>query len=214
MPPREPHHEHSGRQEHALDLSGNHRQGGGVPLRAVPRLRDEPRRRRDARAGGRHDAGRAGLRHLRRGGQGDRRQRHHDLRPAAGRGRRDHRGGRRRHRRDRRDHRGDPRPRHGPRRGVPQGASPQRPADRPELPGGHHARAVQDRDHARLHPQAGPRRRRQPLGDAHLRGGLAAHQPRDRPEHLRRHRRRPGQRHELRRRRSGCSRPTPTPTPS
>ena len=33
-------------------------------------------------------------------------------------------------------------------------------ADRPELPGRDHARRVQDRDHARLHPQGGQGRRR------------------------------------------------------
>ena len=45
---------------------------------------------------------------------------------------------------------------------------PDGPADRPELPGHHHARPVQDRHHARLYPQAGPRRGRQPVGDAYL----------------------------------------------
>ena len=81
-----------------------------------------------------------------------------------------------------------------------EGPSPGVPADRPELPGHHHAGGLQDRHHAGLYPQAGPRRRRQPVGNAHLRGRLAAHEPGHRPEHLRRHRRRPGQRHELRRR--------------
>jgi hypothetical protein len=33
---------------------------------------------------------------------------------------------------------------------------------------------VQDRDHARAHPQAGPRRRRLALRDADLRGGRPA----------------------------------------
>ena len=33
------------------------------------------------------------------------------------------------------------------------GAYPELDADRPQLPGHHHARRVQDRDHARLHPQ-------------------------------------------------------------
>ena len=76
-----------------------------------------------------------------RGRRGDRGQRHHDLRAAAVRGRRDHGGGRRRHQGDRRDHRGHPGARHGPRRRLPEGASARRPADRPELPGDHHARA-------------------------------------------------------------------------
>ena len=61
------HHEHPGRQEHAADLPGDHRQGGGVPLRAVPGLRHEPGRRRHARPRRDDDAGRPGLRHLRRG---------------------------------------------------------------------------------------------------------------------------------------------------
>ena len=206
--------EHPGRQEHAADLPGDHRQGGGVPLRAVPRLRHEPgRRRRRPGRGGTTTLGVPVFDTCAEAVEGDRRQRDDDLRPAAVRGRRDPGGGRRRHRADRRDHRGHPGARHGPGRRLPEGASARRPADRPELPGGHHARPVQDRDHAGLHPQAGPRRRRQPVGHAHLRGGLAAHEPGDRPEHLRRDRRRPGQRHELRRRPRACSRPTRTPTP-
>ena len=51
--------------------------------------------------------------------------------------------------RDRGDHRGNARARHGPRRGLPQGPSPRRPADRTELPRRDHARRVQDRHHAR-----------------------------------------------------------------
>ena len=35
---------------------------------------------------------------------------------------------------------------------------PERPADRPELPGRHHPGPVQDRHHAGLYPQAGARR--------------------------------------------------------
>ena len=53
-------------------------------------------------------------------------------------------------------------------------------ADRPELPRRHHAGPVQDRHHARLHPQAvragqEGRRRHQPLRHAHLRGRVPAH---------------------------------------
>ncbi len=44
-------------------------------------------------------------------------------------------------------------------------------AHRPELPRRHLARQVQDRHHARPHPQGGPRRRRLALGDADVRGG-------------------------------------------
>ena len=40
--------------------------------------------------------------------------------------------------------------------------------DRPELPWRDHPGRVQDRHHARLHPQAGPRRRGQPVGHLHL----------------------------------------------
>ena len=47
-------------------------------------------------------------------------------------------------------------------------------AGRPQLPRRHHARPVQDRHHARLHPQARPGRRHQPQRHADLRGRLAA----------------------------------------
>ncbi len=136
---------------------------------------------------------------VRRGGDRDGRQCHDDLRAAPLRRRRDHGGRRCRHQGDRRDHRGNPGARHGPGRRLLEGTPPERPADRPQLPGHHHARRLQDRHHAGLYSQAGPRRRRQPVGHADLRGRLAAHQPGHRPEHLHRHRRRPGQRHQLRR---------------
>ena len=157
-------------------------------------------------------AGRADLRHLFRGGRRDGGQRHDDLRAAAVRGRRDHGSGRRRHQGDRRDHRGNSRARHGPGGRVLEGPSSRRPLDRPQLPGDHHAGRLQDRHHAGLYPQRGPDRRRQPVGDADLRGRLAAHQPGHRPEHLRGHRRRPGQRHQLRRCARRSFKPTPTPT--
>ena len=44
--------------------------------------------------------------------------------------------------------------------------APENPARRPELPGSHFARQVQDRHHAGLYPQARPRGRRLALGDA------------------------------------------------
>ena len=119
--------------------------------------------------------------------------------PPAVRGRRHHGSRRRGHRADRGDHRGHPRDRYGPRRGLPQGTSAIGSTDRSQLSGHHHAGPVQDRHHARLYPQARPDRSHQPIGDPDLRGGLAAHEPGDRPEHLHRHRRRPGQWHELRR---------------
>ena len=52
----------------------------------------------------------------------------------------------------------------------------------PELPRGHHPRReVQDRHHARAHPQARADRRRLPLGHADLRGGVPAHAARAGP---------------------------------
>ena len=42
------------------------------------------------------------------------------------------------------------------------------PAHRSQLSRRHHARPVQDRHHARLHPQARARRRHQPQRHAHL----------------------------------------------
>ena len=57
---------------------------------------------------------------------------------------------------------------------------PEERADRPQLPRRHHARRVQDRHHARLHPPAGERgqerqegRHHQPQRHADVRGGLA-----------------------------------------
>ena len=77
--------------------------------------------------------------------------------------------------RHRRHHRGHPGARHGPGRCGSSQDKPGVPAGRPELPRRHHARPVQDRHHARLHPQAGPGRRHQPVGHADLRGGVPAH---------------------------------------
>ena len=75
-------------------------------------------------------------------------------------------------------------------------------AYRTELPGHRHARRRQGfagrlphRHCARLHSQARPHRRGLAQRHVDLRGRLAAHLPRRRPIHLRRHRRRPGQRH-------------------
>ncbi len=52
--------------------------------------------------------------------------------------------------------------------------------DRAELPRRHHARRGQGRDHARLHPHAGQGRRRVAFRHAHVRGRLAADEPRAR----------------------------------
>ena len=57
------------------------------------------------------------------------------------------------------------------------------PADRPELPGRHHARPGQDRHHARAYPQAGPGRRGLAQRHADLRGGAPAHGAGHRPVH-------------------------------
>ena len=70
----------------------------------------------------------------------------------------------------------------------------------PNCPGVITPGRVQDRHHAGLHPQAGPDRRRLAQRHADLRGGASAHPARPRPVDLRRHRRRPDQRHRLRRR--------------
>ena len=126
---------------------------------------------------------------------------HDDLRPAAVRRRRDPRGRRRGHRRSS----------SAITEGIPvldmvrvEARTCKDNRSRligPNCPGIITPGAVQDRHHARLHPQArhasaSSRRSRH----AHLRGRLAAHQARHRPDHLRRHRRRPGQRHQLHRR--------------
>ena len=58
--------------------------------------------------------------------------------------------------------------------GRPRTASRRAP-HRPELPRRHHAGRVQDRHHARPHPQGGPHRRRVALRHAHLRGRRSAH---------------------------------------
>jgi hypothetical protein len=76
------------------------------------------------------------------------------------------------------------------------------PPHRPELPRHRHARSRREiprrlphRHRPRLHSQARQGRCRLPQRHPHLRGRLAAHQSRPRPEHLRRHRRRSDQRH-------------------
>src|SRR5204863_6682401 len=64
----------------------------------------------------------------------------------------------------------------------------------------HHARGAEDRHHAGPYPQARPGGGGLALGDAHVRGGRAAHRARPRAVELRRHRRRSGERLEARRR--------------
>ena len=58
-----------------------------------------------------------------------------------------------------------------------------------------------------------PGRHREPLGHAHLPGALRAQAEGHRRHHLRRHRRRPGARHQLHRLPARRSRPTPRPRP-
>ena len=191
------------RQGHQGHRPGHHRR---ARARSTPSRRidygTQDRRRRHARQG-RPDASTACpvFDTVAEAVADDRRQRHRHLRAAALRRRRDPRGGRRRAStlvvcitegipvldmvKVQRVLRG--------RRSTAPG--------RPELPRRHHARRVQDRHHAGLHPQA-----RQASASSRARGTLTyeavwqltalGHRPVD----LRRHRRRPGQRHELHRR--------------
>ena len=77
---------------------------------------------------------------------------------------------------------------------------PGTPHPRPELPRHHQPRQVQHRHHRRRDRQAGrPGRHREPLGHAHLPGALRAEAAGHRRHDLRRHRRRPGPRHQLHR---------------
>ena len=90
--------------------------------------------------------------------------------------------------------------RHGEGLAVPAGKEDA--ADRPELPGRHLARQVQDRHHAGAHPPGRPRGRGFALGHADLRSGGPVDEAGDRTIHLHRHRRRPDHRHQL----PGCAR--------
>ena len=107
-----------------------------------------------------------------RRGARDGRERDRDLRAAAVRGRRDLRGRSTRGCRSWSRSPRDPGARHGARVGVPRRKADA--ADRSELPGDHHAGTVQDRDHARAHPQARAGRRRVALRHAHVRGRRSA----------------------------------------
>ena len=110
---------------------------------------------------------------------------------------------------DRRHHRGHPGDRHDEGQALSRGQTGT--PGRSQLPRGDHPEGVQDRDHARVHPPAGPDRGGEPVGNPHLRGGVPADAARAGPDDGHRHRRRPGQRHQLRRRASGCSTTTRRP---
>ena len=69
----------------------------------------------------------------------------------------------------------------------------------PNCPGVLTPERMQDRDHARQYLQERQRRRRQPLGYAHLRSGFPDHQRGSRPVDRGRHRRRSGQGHRVHR---------------
>ena len=188
-------------------LPGLHRRAGHLPLRAGDRLRHPHGRRRHARQGRHHPSRPAGVRHRRRG-----RRRRPAPTPrviyvpppfaadaileavdAGMRARRLH-------------HRGHPGARHGAGEARALAAARTRLIG-PNCPGvitpgeckigimpGHIHKRGQDRH-------------RLALGHADLRGGGADDGGRARPVDLRRHRRRPGQRHQLRRLPRDCSWP-------
>ena len=153
------------------------------------------RGRRHARQGRHTHLGLPGVQQRRRGGRGDRARRlaasscrrrwpptrcWRRPKPASGR----------RHHRRRRARAG-----HGPDEAVP--GRPVHPHHRAELPRHHHAGRVQGGHHAQPHLLEGPRRRRLALRHAELRGRLADDQARPGSVDVRRHRRRPGERHRL-----------------
>ena len=181
---------------------------GTFHAKQMRRVRHQRRRRRHARQGRRRSARRLpGVRHRRRGGQEDGRER--DASSSCRRRAPPTRSSRR------------PRPasrvivcitegipalRHGQGEARARARYPDVDADRPELPGRDHARRVQDRHHARLHPQGRAR-----SASCRARGTLTYEavgqltDARPRPVDRDRHRRRSGQGHRLHRRASSCS---------
>ena len=76
----------------------------------------------------------------------------------------------------------------------------------PNCPGATSPGECQGRDHPGLDPPRGPRRRRLALGHAHVRGGPGDERRGPRPVDVRRHRRRPGHRDDVPRRRPAVRR--------
>ena len=185
---------------------------GHLPFRAGDRLRHQDGGRRDAGQRRHHPSRPAGVRHRGRGRRQDRRDRDRDLRAGGLRRRFDPRGDRRRDPADRLHHRGHPGARHG--QGEARARRLEVAPDRAQLPGRHHARRMQDRHHAGPHPQARQDRHHLALRHAHLRGGGADHGGRPRPDDLHRHRRRSGERHQLRRVPGDAAAPIPRPRAS
>ena len=184
---------------------------GHVPHAAQPRLRDQRRRRRDARQGrpgrGRHPR----LQHVPRRGRGDRRQHGDGLRAAAVRRRLDPRGRGRRHRADHHDHRGHPRPRRAARLQPPARAAA-RGWSGPNCPGILSPGQGERGDHPGAVLQGGQRRARVALRHADLPDRQRAGPARLRQLVDRGHRRRPGARARASSTCSSCSRPTRRPS--
>ena len=157
---------HPRRQRHAPGRLRHNGPRGHLPQPPQPRLRDQCRRRRDARQGrpgrGRHPR----LQHLPRGGREDRRQHGDGVRAAAVRRRLHLRSRRCRNPADHHDHRGNPGPRRAARLQPP--AARWLETDRAELPGHPLARQGERGDHPRAVLQGGQRRARVALRHAHL----------------------------------------------
>src|SRR6478672_3524065 len=181
--------ERSRRRRYEVAGPRHDRQGRHVPHAPEPGVRDQRRRRGDARQGRAGRGGHPRVRHRGRSGRGDRCEHLHDLRRPAVRLRGDPRGGRRRHRSRRLHHGGHRRSRHG--RGA---RLPHRHGDhigRPQLPRRDQPRVRERRHHPRRGVRPGTRRVRQPLGHPRLSDRVRAHVRGDRPVHLYRDGRRP-----------------------